>query len=154
MTLSSVSLLFRLTGDFSSALSSRLDSQWVRAALVSVFEATPRPSPPSTHPASRYPHIKHCYGATVALMCWPTLTLWFNTSLADLAHTSTNTSLHPCTHNRPNASRIHTYRKPHTTTHTHEKRHTSTLQSELSSTDLTLNSFKGGEDDVLHETNF
>lgn len=32
--------------------------------------------------------------------------------------------------------------------------HKHTLQSELGSTDLTLNSFKGEEDDVLHETNF
>lgn len=91
--------------------------------------------PPCTHLESRYPHIKHCYGAMVALMWWPTLTLWFNTSLADLTHRSTTPSscacvllTHPCTHTYPYAIRIHTYKRkqPHTPPHTHTQWHTST----------------------------
>lgn len=108
------------------------------ALAVSLKQVQARPPP--THPESRYSHFKHCYGAAAALMPRPTLTLWFNTSPAD--HTSTGAS--SCSA----GASIHMQLRKHTLTETQA------LQSELSSTDLTLNSFKGDENNILHETNF
>lgn len=149
---------FSLTGDFSRGFSSNLDSQRGRAALECLWSSAP---PPRSSPA--VPLVLNTDGASAASMCWPTLTLWFNAQLVDLAHRSSTTCawvllMHRCTHTLSLMQAAHTPIGnsdliPTLQTHTHTLSRRS-LQSELGSTDLTLNSFKGGEDDVLHETNF